>query len=273
MNMNMNQFKPQQMGMAQVFSQHLGLYQNKSTLNPSATSFTPTTTYSAFGQIMNQITPISELERDGNEEKVNENQHGAIHEINGVNGDRDDFINDEADAWYMIEEKSKNLKANIAHLQPSGSEQSRSVSDSHPTRSYKPPIPTHSNSKTADLSLSSQTTAAITSPSFSKRKSRYFNNHEDDTRQYNKSWRNFGNKTQRDTLPPRWRNNGYSDKTKSYSALSFRSNKTEVSPKLSYYHPKPIKLLVEFVKHVTLPNRENYPPNTVLKKTWYVVHV
>lgn len=242
-SMNINQFMPQQM----MFPQHH--QQNRSTLNPSAQTFTPTTTYSAFGHNMNKIAPISEI-CNNDEEKIKEDDN-QIKSIHGHNGDGDDFINDETDAWYMIDEKSKK-NAKISHPQI------------QQQQAYKPPIPTHKNNnkQTADSLLpSSQTTMTITSPSFNKRKSRYFNNHEDDTRQYNKSWRNFGNKRDNNNnkviLPPRWRSNDHIHNT----------------PKISHsysFHPKPIKLLVEFVKHVTLPNRENYPPNTVLTKTWYV---
>eukprot|EP00486_Rosalina_sp_Unknown_P016722 CAMPEP_0201578274 /NCGR_PEP_ID=MMETSP0190_2-20130828/25062_1 /ASSEMBLY_ACC=CAM_ASM_000263 /TAXON_ID=37353 /ORGANISM="Rosalina sp." /LENGTH=292 /DNA_ID=CAMNT_0048011267 /DNA_START=168 /DNA_END=1043 /DNA_ORIENTATION=+ len=91
--MNINQFMPQQM----MFPQHHQL--NKSSLNPSAQTFTPTTTYSAFGHNMNTIAPISENPgpnhydyNDEQEQKVKENNHGS-------NGDGDDYINDETDAW------------------------------------------------------------------------------------------------------------------------------------------------------------------------------
>ena len=224
-----------------------------STLNPSAASFTPSTTYSAFGQAMNVITPISE---HCNEEKVRE---------------QDESINDEQDAWYMIDAKQEKTRNN-----------NKTLNANICGNSYKPPIPTHNHqtmdhqqtrdkpppSTDANSSSSLSPTHTIMSPSFHKRKSWRNNGHEinEDSRKYGKSWRNFGNKRENLT-PPRWRNNNNDKSIKPnhlHLNLSYHSRKSHEP-----FPTKPIKLLVEFVKHVTLPNRENYPPNTILTKTWY----
>eukprot|EP01083_Nonionella_stella_P021405 59374_1 len=76
---------------------------------------------------------------------------------------------------------------------------------------------------------------------------RYFlrnSNSTSDKREYNKNWRNR-NKCNAKTTS--WRN---------------------MSHKPKYPCSKPIKLMAEFVKHVTLPNREEYLPSKIYTKTW-----
>eukprot|EP00484_Ammonia_sp_Unknown_P009537 CAMPEP_0197075854 /NCGR_PEP_ID=MMETSP1384-20130603/211818_1 /TAXON_ID=29189 /ORGANISM="Ammonia sp." /LENGTH=560 /DNA_ID=CAMNT_0042514703 /DNA_START=180 /DNA_END=1862 /DNA_ORIENTATION=+ len=89
-----------------------------------------------------------------------------------------------------------------------------------------------------------------------------------DTRAFHKNWRSFNSKPHEldmNPIPPRWRVHQHQKEKPAAKHLhiSYRVNQTMTDA----VKPKP-KLMAEFVEHVTLPNRENYPPNTVFTKTW-----
>ncbi len=161
---------------------------NKSSLNPSAPSFTPS--YPSY--TMQPMQPIAEVNNE-------------INEINQIinNDNMSAPIKPVKDQWCMYDEKN--------------SAQKQSKTETH-----------------------------LHSPKF-KANERFYNhnkswrNHSKNAGNNNKSWRNHN---KNDNNSNRWRNNN-----------RFNNNKI-------------IKLLAVFIKHVTLPNRHQYPHDTLLTKTW-----
>jgi len=174
---------------------------NKSTLNPSAASFTPFTPYTVIPPILEQ-----------NEQKENEQ--------NELSPDDEWCLFDDDDIKSIPDKTEKNIPSN-------------------------PQTP------------KKQITQKQNAPTFKARKYRFKYNEDD---KYNTNWRNHDNRSMLNNV--RWRNDKITNKYRPSSNNKMDATKAK-SPRI-----KPPRILAEFVKHVTLKNREECPPNTVLTKTW-----
>jgi len=93
-----------------------------------------------------------------------------------------------------------------------------------------------------------------------------------DHRDYHKNWRSSAPLNPpkapyppRRVSPPRWRANGLR-KARGVHSRATKKNQTGSVPKER-------RILVEFVKHLTLGNRREFPPNTLLTKSWVMRNV
>ena len=245
------------------------LNSSKSTLNPSAATFTPFTPNTPIAPIIEQNVPeIDEFE-------ITTNQSNGHTELNQNQSVQPPIAMPDASphtSWLELDPQVSAM----------GSDEGWSRLDEDTQDSTEGVLPTMQRKVLSpSFKRNPSVDARTTSFRHTHRRKAFLNDNNGDVpkvRDFRKNWRSSTPKTPSVTMSPRCSNSPrWRGKRKAVSPPKSRAMskqfvyKTEVTKNPVGVVKKDTRLLVDFVRHVTLGNRQEYPPNKLLTKTWYVV--
>jgi len=247
------------------------LNSSKSTLNPSAATFTPFTPNTPIAPIIEQNVPeIDEFE-------ITTNQSNGHTELNQNQSVQPPIAMPDASphtSWLELDPQVSAM----------GSDEGWSRLDEDTQDSTEGVLPTMQRKVLSpSFKRNPSMDARTTSFRHTHRRKAFLNDNNGDVpkvRDFRKNWRSSTPKTPSVTMSPRCSNSPrWRGKRKAVSPPKSRAMskqfvyKTEVTKNPVGVVKKDTRLLVDFVRHVTLGNRQEYPPNKLLTKTWAMKNV